>query len=84
MNELRTGNIKMLVTNTGGGIELTGSSYPSIFIKDQTNVNEYLCLMRDHPTNRSIFRCTGRIDIETPPNIPRMTFLLILKNETKN
>lgn len=67
------GNVN--INGVGDVLQVTGSSYPNISLRDQTNAGEAVSLMRDHTSNKSILRCTGRLDIETPPNYGRMTFL---------
>jgi hypothetical protein len=56
-------------------LNVKGSTFPSITLRDTTNTSDATILMRDHGSNKTILRCTGRIDIETPANYGRMTFL---------
>jgi hypothetical protein len=63
------------VRGTTTVLNVNGSSYPEILLKDQTNTSDYMSIMRDHSTNRNIIRNTGRFDIESPANTSRMTFL---------
>lgn len=60
-------------TNPGFDVEVNKSSYPGIGITESTG--NYLHLLRDHLTPKSIIRSTSRIDIESPVNFTRMTIL---------
>lgn len=63
------------VRGTTTVLNLVGSNYPEIMLKDTTNTGDYMVLMRDHAGNKNIIRNSGRLDIESPANYPAMTIL---------
>jgi hypothetical protein len=70
-----SGNVGIGTTNPEDLLHVKGAAYPGILITDTINTADGFSMLRDHLSNKTILRGSGRIDIETPANFPRMTFL---------